>query len=358
MAALILLSQPVLSCTGITLKSADNGVVVARTIEWQNGDADYGKILIVPRNKKFTALTPEGRNGKSWTGKYGFINVTCYNQPYGPDAVNEEGLYVGYYYFTGYGSFANYDPAQKDQSLSIGDFMQWMLSSFKTVDEVLANIDKVKVIKVVSPDYGGVELTFHIKIADATGNSRIIEIVNNGEVKIYQPYMGGVIANAPFYDWHILNQGNYIGLSPEEEKPLQIGSYTVKPYGHGSGLRGLPGDMSSPSRFVRAAAFTATVRPLATATDAVAESFRILDNFNMPIGSQLPTEKIPKGLVANTQITTSHDLVNRVFYYHTMWNRQTRKIDLKKINFETIKEQIVYDDDAQKKDNVKDVTPR
>ena len=49
--------------------------------------------------------------------------------------------------------------------------------------------------------------------------------------------------------------------------------------------------------------------------------------------------------------------LNKVYYYHTMWNRQIRKIDLGAIDFATVKEQII-DDDAAKTNTVKDVTPK
>ena len=57
-----------------------------------------------------------------------------------------------------------------------------------------------------------------------------------------------------------------------------------------------------------------------------------------------------------TQITSSSDLMEMVYYHHTMWNRQIRKIDLKNIDFSTVREQII-DDDADRQNQVKDVTP-
>ena len=133
--------------------------------------------------------------------------------------------------------------------------------------------------------------------------------------------------------------------------------YSLKPLGGGSGLIGLPGDFTPPSRFVRAAAFTASCRPLEKSHDAVFESFRILDNFNIPLGAQVPKENLPTDIVSATQVTSSSDLKNKVYYYHTMWNRQIRKIDLNAINFNTVEEQII-DDDALKTNTVKDVTPK
>jgi len=353
--ALFLSITPIsFACTGITLKSDDGGLVVARTVEWALSDAQHNKIMIVPRNKIYKALTPDGNNGMQWKGKYGFVSLTAYGQPYGPDGLNEEGLYVGVYYLPGFAEYAVYEKNNASRSMSVGDFMQWMLSSFKTVDEIIANIDKVIVVSVANEEFGGADLPFHFKIADPSGNSKIIEIVNQGEIKVYEPYLG-VITNSPTYDWHIINQRNYLGLSTLPDTSKTFGTYTLSPTGGGSGLLGLPGDFTPPSRFVKAAAFTASCRPLETTEDAVFESFRILDNFNIPLGAQVPEGHTPEDIVSATQITTSSDLKNKVFYFHTMWNRQIRKIDLKSIDFATVKEQVI-DDDADKKNDVHDIT--
>lgn len=354
--AFALLSSNVIPCTGITLTSKDGGVVVARTVEWALNDAQHNQILVVPRNKKFVGQTPEGNNGKRWDGKYGFVTLTAYGQPYGPDGMNEEGLYVGVYYLPDYAEYGIYNPAKAENSMSVGDLMQWMLSSFKTVDEIIANLNSVLVVNVDNKDFGGAALPFHYKIVDPSGNSKIIEIVNKGEVKVYDPYIG-VITNSPTYDWHLINQRNYLNLSTIPNKPVTFEPYTLKPIGGGSGLIGLPGDFTPPSRFVRAAAFTASCRPLETSLDAVFESFRILDNFNIPLGAQVPQDHLPTDIVSATQVTSSSDLKNKVYYYHTMWNRQIRKIDLKAIDFASVEEQII-DDDASKTNTVKDVTPK
>ena len=353
--ALALFSAPIYSCTGITLKSKDGAVVVARTVEWALGDAQHNKVLVVPRNKEFKAQTPMGLNGKSWKGRHGFVTLTAYDQPYGPDGLNEEGLYVGVYYLPGFAEYSVFDKKNASRSMSVGDLMQWLLSSFKTVDEILTHLNEVIVVSVENKDFGGAELPFHFKIVDRNGNSRIIEIVNKGEVKIYEPYLG-VITNSPTYDWHVINQRNYLHLSPTPSQKKAFGKYDLNPIGGGSGFIGLPGDFTPPSRFVRAAAFTASCRPLKNSTEAVLESFRILDNFNIPLGAQMPSGVLPTDIVSATQVTSSSDLKERVYFYHTMWNRQIRKIDLKRIDFSKIKEQVI-DDDAGKENSVKDVTP-
>ena len=338
---------PASACTGISLKSEDGGVVVARTVEWALGDAKHNQIVVFPRGKSYRAQTPDGMNGKSWTGKHGLVSVSAYNQPFGPDAMNEKGLYVGVYYFPGYADYKKYDKMYADQSMSVGDFMQWMLSSFETVEEVKRNLDKVLVVDVKDPRFGGAPLPFHWKIADPTGASIVVEMVNDGEIKVYDAF-NGVIANSPTYDWHLTNLRNYLNLSTQPAAPLIIDGQSVAPFGGGSGLVGLPGDFTSPSRFVRAAVLTATARPLPTTVDAVFEAFRILDGFNIPVGMTAKSGETAQDIESATQITTVADLKNRRYYFHTMNNREIRMIDLSKIDFSTIKEQMIDGDEGRK----------
>jgi len=334
------LTRPAAACTGISLNSADGGVVCARTVEWALGDAHHDTLVLFPRNHAFTALTPGGENGLKWTGRYGFVSLTAYGEEYGPDAVNENGLYVGVYYFPGYASFAPYDAAQAGQSLSVGDFMRWMLSSFKSVEEVRANLGKVRVVNVADQRFGGAPLPFHWKISDETGASIVVEIVDGGQVKIHDALLG-VITNSPDYGWHLTNLRNYLGLAGAPRQAVNLDGRSFAPLGGGTGLMGLPGDFTPPSRFVRALALTALARPLATSEDAVFEAFRILDNFNIPVGATAASDKIAKDIASSTQITTASDLKNRVLYFHTMDNRQIQKLDLKKIDFGTVKHQVL-----------------
>jgi choloylglycine hydrolase len=345
-----------LACTGISLQSRDQGVVAARTVEWSLSDAQHYRIAVFPRTKTYTSLTPEGANGMQWGGRYGFLSMTAYGQDYGPDGLNEAGLYVGMYYLPGFADYAPFDPQQKSKSLSVGDFMQWMLSSFKTVDEVRTQLSSVRVINVKDERFGGAALPFHWKVSDPTGKSIVIELVNGGEMKVYDAFQG-VITNSPTYDWHLTNMRNYLSMTPEANKPLAVGDLNLTPLGAGSGMLGLPGDYTPPSRFIRAAALTASARPLDTSKDAVFEAFRILDNFNIPLGATVPRSTMPKDITSATQITTAADLKERVFYYHTMFNRDVRMIDLKKIDFGTVKQQII-DDDSERRNAVRELMPR
>jgi len=341
------------ACTGISLKSKDSGVVVGRTVEWSLSDAQHYKIALFPRKKVYASQAPQGAKGMSWTGRYGFLSMTAYGQDYGPDGLNEEGLYVGMYYLPGFAEYATFEASQAEHSLSVGDFMQWMLSSFKTVDEIKTRLNTVRVIHVDDPRFGGAALPFHWKISDPTGASIVVEIVEGGKIKLYKAFLG-VIANAPTYDWHLTNLRNYLHLTPNPQTPLTMDSLALSPLGAGSGMMGLPGDFTPPSRFIRAAAFTATARPLANTVDATFEAFRILDSFNIPLGATLPAHKLPADIEGTTQIISVSDLKNRVYYYHTMYNRQIRKIDLQKIDFATLRQQVI-DDDSDRRHSVREL---
>ena len=79
----------------------------------------------------------------------------------------------------------------------------------------------------------------------------VIEYVN-GAAHVYDNPIG-VFTNSPAFDWHITNLRNYVNLSPINVAPVKLSGKTLKGLGQGSGLLGLPGDYTPPSRFVRAA---------------------------------------------------------------------------------------------------------
>ena len=63
----------------------------------------------------------------------------------------------------------------------------------------------------------------------------------------------GVLTNSPEYPWHLVNLRNYVNLRPEPAASVELGGEKLTPVGSGSGLLGIPGDYTPPSRFVRAA---------------------------------------------------------------------------------------------------------
>ncbi len=144
----------------------------------------------------------------------------------------------------------------------------------------------------------------------------------------------GVITNSPTFDWHMTNLRNYVNFSLSNVPPVKLGPVTLQPFGQGSGMLGMPGDFTPPSRFVRAVAFSQSVFPSKTGDDAVLEAFHILNNFDIPKGAAREHEKDEHGnIVADYTIWTSaNDLKAKRFYFRTYDNSQIRMVDLTKMN--------------------------
>ena len=139
------------------------------------------------------------------------------------------------------------------------------------------------------------------------------------------------------------NLRNYINLSPVALPGKKIEDLNFKPLGGGSGMIGLPGDFTPPSRFIRAVAFSQTARPTPTGNETIYEVFRILDNFNVPLGASEGTgEDKTKGMRSSTIWTSAYDTKDRVIYYHTQHNRRVRKIDLSRIDFGSFKRDQIH----------------
>jgi choloylglycine hydrolase len=212
--------------------------------------------------------------------------------------------------------------------------VSWILSQFATVDEVKANINKVRVVSLMGGD--GSEEAIHWRVGDNSGKQIVIEI-EKGVPHVYDNPIG-VLTNAPNFPWHLSNLSNYINLTPINPPAHKMADFMVEPIGHGNGFLGLPGDFTPPSRFVRAAFFKSTAPMLATARQTMLQCFHILNNFDIPIGMNFPKNEIPD-LPSATQWTSVIDLTNKVVYYKTFDNNNIRMIDLKNIDFGKVKYQ-------------------
>ena len=159
----------------------------------------------------------------------------------------------------------------------------------------------------------------------------MIEIVN-GQMQIFDNRLG-VLTNSPGFEWQITNLNNYMNLKTGHSDPVEWGKITLRSTGMGSGMAGLPGDITPPSRFVRAALMTASAPNLPDAEDAVLYSFKILNSFEIPIGLELTGKENPTGLLSATQWTSAIDMTNAKIYFKTMNDARIRCIDLKDIDF-------------------------
>ena len=320
------------ACTGISLRASDGSNVVARTVEWAATPMQCGYV-VVPRGHVQQSYTPTGLNGMKYKANYGYVGIYTEYEPFVVEGVNEAGLNVGLFFFPNYGEYAAYNPNDNDETVCDMQFVSWALSQFATIDQVKAGVSKIDLV-TLDHKIGAV----HWRITEPNGKMVVLEVVD-GTPHFYDNDLG-VITNAPGFEWHMTNLNNYINLVPGSAPDNTIKSgVTLQPLGHGSGMLGLPGDFTSPSRFVRATFFQTTAPVWATGFDTVVQAFHILNNFDIPIGSQHVRADIPKGLPSATQFTAATDQKNMKFYYRTAWNSNIRCIDLKDVDFAKIKYQ-------------------
>ena len=320
------------ACTGISLTAGDGSRIVARTVEWAATPMQCGYV-VAPRGHEHQSYTPTGENGLKYKALYGYVGIYTEYEPFVVEGVNEAGLSAGLFFFPQYGEYAPYNQANNGKTLCDMQFVSWVLSQFSSIDQVKSAISNIDLV-TLNHKIGSV----HWRIAQPDGRMVVLEVVA-GVPHFYENTLG-VLTNAPGFPWQMTNLNNYINLVPGSAPDNTIkAGITLQPLGHGSGMLGLPGDFTAPSRFVRATFFQTTSPVWATGFETVVQAFHILNNFDIPIGSQHVRADIPKDLPSATQFTAVTDQKAMKFYYRTAWNSNIRCIDLNSIDFHKIKYQ-------------------
>ena len=245
------------------------------------------------------------------------------------EGLNEHGLSAGLFYFPAYGKYADFDPQLKDESIADLQLVPWILGLCKTVDEA---IEAVKGIRIISVDPRA--STAHWRFADPSGRQVVLEVID-AEPVFYENELG-VLTNSPSFDWHITNLNNYVNLHSGSAPSHKLGRIELSQFGAGSGMLGVPGDVTPPSRFVRAAFYQTSAPQRQTAEQTVRQCFQILNNFDIPIGIEFPVGEVPVDIPSATQWTSATDMAARKIYYRTMYDSAIRCIDLSQIDFAKI----------------------
>ena len=313
------------ACTGISLTAADGSYIQARTIEWAYG-ALKSEYVIIPRGEALQSYTPTGMNGIKFKARYGVVGLAVVEKEFIAEGINEAGLSAGLFFFPRYGSYEAYESVDNLRTLADLQVVQWILTQCATIDEVKEAVERVRIVALEKT------AVVHWRIGDPTGRQVVMEIVD-GKVGFYENEVG-VITNAPGYIWQVTNLENYVNLRPGSAQSYQLGGVTLEPNGGSTAMHGLPGDFTPPSRFVRAAFFRNTAPQRATGVDTVLEAFHLLNNFDVPIAIENPSEH---NLPSATQWTSAIDLSSRTVYYKTAYNSTIRSISLANIDFAKVK---------------------
>lgn len=323
--------QPLEACTGIRLSAKDGTVVHARTLEFAIDL--HSDVMMVPRGYARTGTTPDGKDGLKWKAKYASVGLNGVGLPVLFDGLNEKGLAAGMFYFPTSAGYMPYTAADAGKTIAPWEVGSWILENFASVEEVKANIGSIVVPAVVFSGWGFAPEAHYI-VHDASGKTIVIEYVG-GKLNVYDNPLG-VITNSPQFDWHMANLRNYVNFSMTNVPPVILGPVKLLPFGQGSGMLGLPGDFTPPSRFVRAVAFSQTAFALKTGDEAVLQAFHILNQFDIPKGAAREHEKDDYGNIQTdyTLWTAASDLKAKHYYFRTYENSQIRMVDLSKMNLD------------------------
>jgi choloylglycine hydrolase len=123
------------------------------------------------------------------------------------------------------------------------------------------------------------------------------------------------------------NLSNYINLTPVGSSPVMIDGVKLQAFGSGAGLHGLPGDFTPPSRFVRAAVFSATAVPAETGHDAMLQVFHLLNQFDIPKGAVRDTHGNAV-MMDYTLMTSVKDPKKLQYFIRTYEDQTIKMIDL------------------------------
>lgn len=380
--ALFALPARMEACTGIALSSANGARVLARTVEWAASPMQCG-YAVVPRGYSQISFTPSGKDGLKFMAKYGYVGIYTDYQDFVVEGVNESGLSAGLFFFPAFGEYTPYVAKRKSLALCDLQVVSWVLSQFSSIDEIKSAIEK-KEVDIISIDsrIG----TVHWRFAEPGGRVVVLEFTN-GKANFYENPLG-VLTNSPNFPWHLTNLANYINLRSGSSQPLQLANgLQVKPLGGGTGMLGLPGDFTPPSRFIRAAMLQSSAPLLPDAQQTALQAFHLLNSFDIPIGLQHAPGQAPDGLPSATQFTSATAITPAAgaspvgtgasqtgaspaagaspagaspagaspsaaaspastspaagayqikFYYRTAWNSAIRCINLNSINFATV----------------------
>ena len=302
-------------CTAISYKTKDH--YFGRTLDFEHS---YNEgVTIIPRNYPF-----KFRYADSINSHFAIIGMACVvnNYPLYFEATNEAGLSMAGLYFLGN---AHYNALIKDKdNIAPFEFIPWILSQCKTTLEAEQLLTRINIIDDNFSD----ELPLsplHWIISDRN-KSITVESVTNG-LKIYDNPIG-VLTNNPPFDIQMFNLNNYLHLSKDTPTNTFSNDVNLTAYSRGMGALGLPGDLSSQSRFVKVAFTKLNSVSGHSEEESVSQFFHILGS----VSQQNGCVKLENGEYEKTIYTSCCNTDKGIFYYTSYYNNQITALDLHKEN--------------------------
>ena len=302
-------------CTAATYKTKDH--YFGRTLDYE---ISYNEMItIAPRNFSFKFLKVENMNTH-----YAMIGVATVVDEYPLyfDAVNEEGLGMAGLNFP---ENADYKPVKEGMdNISPFEFIPWILGQCATVEEaknLMANINLVQINFSDSLPLA----PLHWIISDRE-KSITVESLKQG-LKIYDNPVG-ILTNNPPFETQMFNLNNYMSLSKNNPTNNFAKGLDLSIYSRGMGAIGLPGDLSSMSRFVKATFTKMNSCSGDSEMESISQFFHILGSVEQQRGCVL----LGENQYEVTLYTSCCNTDKGIYYYTTYENNQITGVDMHKEN--------------------------
>ena len=302
-------------CTAATYKT--NDFYMGRTLDYEFSYGD--EITVTPRNYSFTL-----RHGGKLETHYAIIGMAhvAGNYPLYYDAINEKGLGIAGLNFVGNATYKPVDPSSSKHQITQFELIPFILgtcASLKEAKEALKNMDLVDTPFSPQLPVG----SLHWLIADETG-SITVEAVKEGLMIYDNP--AGVLTNNPPFPQQMFQLNNYMHLSPRQPVNTFSKDLPLNTYSRGMGALGLPGDLSSSSRFVRASYVKMNSRCNGDELSSVSQFFHILGSVDQQRGCC----EVAEGKYEITLYTSCCNATKGIYYYTTYDNHQISAVDMHK----------------------------
>lgn len=298
-------------CTAATYKTKD--FYFGRTLDYE---FSYGEeITVTPRNYPFSfRYLPEKRE------HYAIIGMAHVEEDYPLyyDAVNEKGLGMAGLNFVGNAVYG--ERTEGKENVAVFELIPYILSQCKNTEESRELLKKIQITDTRFREQlpNG---RLHWIIADEK-EAITVESVTEG-LKIYEN-APGVLTNNPPFPMQMFQLNNYMQLSSRQPENLFSDQLSLETYSRGMGALGLPGDLSSASRFVRVAFTKLHARSGEGEADSVGQFFHILGSVEQTRGCC----ELENGKYEITIYTSCCNATKGIYYYTTYTNRQITAVDM------------------------------
>lgn len=264
-------------CSSFAWDTLDGKHLLGRTYD-EYGNLQGNRIALIPKGSRMRITLGEKEETAVTSYEMAGMAVMGLPAPIMVDGVNEKGLMGALLNYPGY---AVYKEALTREGSRVhpGFLVGYLLGQAGSVSEAVKVLDRVR---LADEEVFGEHMSIHYIFSDRTGEAVVVE-PGEGGIRVHRNTVG-VMTNSPDYIWHRTNLRNYKGvLYGEGERKF----LNMKLTGFGEALGGgfgLPGDYSSPSRFVRLAALKeASVRGK-DETDGVTRMFHVFSAVDIPEG--------------------------------------------------------------------------